>query len=288
MGFTKTHNPLSYIELPVLCQKNFMLNSSGGEFLQLLAIATLALYVAANMGANDVANSMGTSVGSKALTLRQAIIVAGILEFAGAVLFGQGVSQTLATGVVNAEVFVAQPQVFLIGMVSVLAACGVWLQIATSRGLPVSSSHAVVGAIAGFSSVAAGIGAVDWQTIGTISLTWLVTPVASGALAALFYSLVKYSILDRPDPLDQMREWIPWLSAAMLSIFGMIVLPSVVDVAFVQTGVLTQIYDRFGWNIAVHDVAIGIGAIATIALTQTSWQKLASTGEKEEGRRKKE
>ncbi len=261
-----------------------MLSTSGGEFLQLLAIATLALYVAANLGANDVANSMGTSVGSKALTLRQAIIVAGILEFAGAVLFGQGVSQTLATGVVNAEVFVAQPQVFLIGMVSVLAACGVWLQIATSRGLPVSSSHAVVGAIAGFSSVAAGIGAVDWQTIGTISLTWLVTPVASGALAALFYSLVKYSILDRPDPLDQMREWIPWLSAAMLSIFGIIVLPSVVDVAFVQSGFLAQIHDRFGWNIPVHDVAIGIGGIGAIVLTQTSWQKLASAGEEERGR----
>ena len=265
-----------------------MLNISGSEFLQLLAIATLALYVAANLGANDVANSMGTSVGSKALTLRQAIIVAGILEFAGAVLFGQGVSQTLATGVVNAEMFVAQPQVFLIGMVSVLAACGIWLQIATSRGLPVSSSHAVVGAIAGFSSVAAGIGAVDWQTIGTISLTWLATPVASGAVAALFYSLVKYSILDRPDPLDQMREWIPWLSAAMLSIFGIIVLPSVVDVAFVQTGVLAQIHDRFGWNVPVHDVAIGIGGIGAIVLTHTSWQKLASTGEKEEGRRKKE
>ncbi|TAG92278.1 MAG: anion permease [Oscillatoriales cyanobacterium] len=255
-----------------------MLNTSGGEFLQLLAIATLALYVAANLGANDVANSMGTSVGSKALTLRQAIIVAGILEFAGAVLFGQGVSQTLATGVVNAEAFAAQPQVFLIGMVSVLAACGVWLQIATSRGLPVSSSHAVVGAIAGFSSIAAGIGAVDWQTIGTISLTWLATPVASGALAALFYSLVKYSILDRPDPLDQMREWIPWLSAAMLSIFGILVLPSVVDVALVQTGVLAQIYDRFGWNIPVHDIAIGIGGIGAIVLTHTSWRKLASAG----------
>jgi PiT family inorganic phosphate transporter len=274
MGFSKTHNPLSYIQLPVLCQKDFMLNISGSEFLQLLAIATLALYVAANLGANDVANSMGTSVGSKALTLRQAIIVAGILEFAGAALFGQGVSETLATGVVNAEAFTAQPQVFLIGMVSVLAACGVWLQIATSRGLPVSSSHAVVGAIAGFSSVAAGIGAVNWPTIGTISLTWLATPVASGAVAALFYSLVKYSILDRPDPLDQMREWIPWLSAAMLSIFGIIVLPSVVDVAFVQTGVLAQIYDQFGWNIPVHDVAIGIGSVGAIALTHTSWQKL--------------
>lgn len=264
-----------------------MLNTSGVVFLQLGAMAALAFYVAANLGANDVANSMGTSVGSKALTLRQAIIVAGILEFSGAVLFGQGVSETLATGVVNAQVFAAQPQVFLIGMVSVLIACGIWLQIATSRGLPVSSSHAVVGAIAGFSCVAAGINAVDWRTIGTISLTWVATPFASGALAALFYSVVKYSILDRPDPLSQMREWIPWLSAALLSVFGIIVLPSVVNVAFVQTGAIAAAHDRFGWNLPIHDIVIGIGAIAAIGLTLNNWKKLESV-EKQEERRKKE
>ena len=266
-----------------------MLNTSEVVFLQLGAMAALAFYVAANLGANDVANSMGTSVGSKALTLQQAIIVAGILEFSGAVLFGQGVSETLATGVVNAQVFAAKPQVFLIGMVSVLIACGIWLQIATSRGLPVSSSHAVVGAIAGFSCVAAGINAVDWRTIGTISLTWVATPFASGALAALFYSVVKYSILDRPDPLSQMREWIPWLSAAMLSVFGIIVLPSVVNVALVQTGAIAAAHDRFGWNLPIHDIVIGIGAIAAIVLTLNSWKKLESVenpegrGEKTEG-----
>jgi len=264
-----------------------MLDTSGVVFLQLGAMAALALYVAANLGANDVANSMGTSVGSKALTLQQAIIVAGILEFSGAVLFGQGVSETLATGVVNAQVFAAKPQVFLIGMVSVLIACGLWLQIATSRGLPVSSSHAVVGAIAGFSCVAAGINAVDWPTIGTISLTWVATPFASGALAALFYSVVKYSILDRPDPLSQMREWIPWLSAALLSVFGVIVLPSVVNVALVQTGAIAAAQERFGWNLPIHDFVIGIGAIAAIGLTLNSWKKLESV-EKEEERRKKE
>ncbi|WP_373536612.1 inorganic phosphate transporter [Microcoleus sp.] len=259
-----------------------MLNSSELVFLQLAALAVLALYVAANLGANDVANSMGTSVGSKALTLRQAIIVAGILEFSGAVLFGQGVSQTLATGVVNVDVFSARPQVFLVGMVSVLISCGLWLQIATSRGLPVSSSHAVVGAIAGFSWVAAGIHAVDWRTIGSISLTWLATPIASGALAALFYSAVKYWILDRPDPLFQMREWIPWLSAALLSVFGIIVLPSIVDTAFVQTGAIAFVYDRLGWNIPVHDIAIAIGGIGAIGLSLNSWKTLELV-EKEEG-----
>ena len=122
--------------------------------LPLILISFLAFYVAWNLGANDVANSMGTSVGSKAITLTQAIIIAGILEFTGAVLFGDRVSATLATKVANPDLFINTPQIFLTGMVSVLIACGLWLQIATSQGLPVASSHAVVGAIAGFSWVA--------------------------------------------------------------------------------------------------------------------------------------
>ncbi|MCU0541685.1 MAG: inorganic phosphate transporter [Oscillatoriaceae cyanobacterium Prado104] len=251
-----------------------MLTASGVAFGQLVAMAVLALYVASQLGANDVANSMGTSVGSKALTLRQALVVAGILEFAGAVFFGRGVSETLATGVVNPAAFAAQPEVFLIGMVSVLVSCGLWLQIATHWGLPVSSSHAVVGAIAGFSSIAAGIGAVNWGTIGIISLTWVATPIASGAVAGVFYSLVKRYILDRPDPLFQMREWIPWLSAALLGVFGIIVLPSVVDVVFVQTGAIGLVRDRLGWNIPVRDIVIGIGAIGAVAISLNSWNVL--------------
>ncbi|MDF0552975.1 inorganic phosphate transporter [Kamptonema sp. UHCC 0994] len=253
-----------------------MLDVSWANFFQLGAIALLALYLAANLGANDVANSMGTSVGSKALTLRQAIIIAGILEFTGAVFFGQGVSETLATGVINSAAFVSMPQVFLIGMVSVLVSCGLWLQIATSWGLPVSSSHAVVGAIAGFSSVAAGVGAVHWQTIGIISLTWLVTPVVSGAIAALFYSLVKRGILDRPDPLRQLQEWIPWLSAALLGIFGVIVLPTL------SIPLQKIVSEQLGWNLPTHDIAIFLGAIATFSLTTISWQQLGR-GEGERG-----
>jgi PiT family inorganic phosphate transporter len=200
--------------------------------LQLVLTAILAFYLAWNLGANDVANAMGTSVGSKAITLRQALIIAGILEFTGAVLFGQGVSATLATEVANPELFAEIPQLLILGMVSVLLACGLWLQIATSQGWPVSSSHAVVGAIAGFSWVAAGVGAVDWANIGRISLAWVVTPVVSGILAAGLYSIVKYSILDRPNPIEQLREWIPWLSATLLSVFGVIVLPTLFDRPF--------------------------------------------------------
>jgi PiT family inorganic phosphate transporter len=232
--------------------------------LQLSLTAILAFYLAWNLGANDVANAMGTSVGSKAVTLRQALIIAGILEFTGAVLFGHEVSATLATEVANPELFAAMPQLLILGMVSVLLACGFWLQIATSRGWPVSSSHAVVGAIAGFSWVAVGFSAVDWSNIGLISLAWVLTPVVSGVIAAGFYSVVKHSILDRPNSVVQLREWIPWLSTTLFSVFGVIVLPTLFNQPFFAA-----------LPIPVHDFPIATGAIAAVALTIISWRQLA-------------
>lgn len=234
------------------------------SMIQLGMTAILAFYVAWNLGANDVANAMGTSVGSKAITLRQALVVAGILEFTGAVLFGQGVSTTLATEVANPELFAGTPQLLILGMVSVLMACGLWLQIATSQGWPVSSSHAVVGAIAGFSWVAVGFGAVDWTNIGRITVAWVLTPVVSGILAVAFYSLVKYLILDQPNPIEQLREWIPWLSATLLSIFGVIVLPPLFE---------RPIFAAL--PVPTHDLPIATGAVAAVALTLISWRQLA-------------
>ncbi|MEP0870774.1 inorganic phosphate transporter [Trichocoleus desertorum AS-A10] len=245
-------------------------------FLPLALTSGLALYLAWNLGANDVANSMGTSVGSKAVTLRQALVIAGILEFTGAVLFGRKVAGTLATGVINPELFATQPQVLVAGMVAVLLSCGLWLQIATSLSLPVSSSHAVVGALAGFGWVAVGSQAVDWQAIGLISLTWVVTPLISGAIAASFYGLVKRWILDQPNAMQSLYEWIPWLSAALFSVFGVIVLPS-----------LSQPIQQFfaiqlGVTLPQHDIPLLLGAIATMGLTWVSWQQLAERGQQDD------
>lgn len=232
--------------------------------LQLGLTAILAFYLAWNLGANDVANAMGTSVGSKAVTLRQALVIAGILEFTGAVLFGHGVSATLATEVANPELFADKPQLLILGMIAVLLACGLWLQIATSKGWPVSSSHAVVGAIAGFSWVAAGFGAVDWSNIRLISLAWVATPVVSGLIAVGFYTVVRYSILDRPNPIVQLREWIPWLSTTLFSVFGIIVLPTLFQQPFFAA-----------LPIPSHDLPIATGAVAAVALSIISWRQLA-------------
>jgi len=236
--------------------------------LQLGITALLAFYVAWNLGANDVANAMGTSVGSKAVSLKQALIIAGVLEFTGAVLFGDRVSETLATEIVNPALFATQPQLLLIGMMSVLLACGLWLQIATSRGFPVSSSHAVVGAIAGFSCVAIGTDAIDWSSIGTITIAWVVTPLVSGAIAALFYSIIKRWILEQNDPLQQLYEWIPWLSSALLAVFGVIVLPAV------SQPIYRFLQQRLGVNIPAHDLPLLFGVCAAVGLTIISWRQL--------------
>ncbi|MBC1221146.1 inorganic phosphate transporter [Nostoc sp. UCD121] len=242
----------------------------------LLFVALLAFYVAWNLGANDVANAMGTSVGSKAITLKQAIIIAGVLEFMGAVLFGHEVTETLATKIANPALFAATPQILVTGMVTVLISCGVWLQIATSRGLPVSSSHAVVGAIAGFSWVALGVGAIDWASIGLISIGWVLTPLISGAIAALFYSQIKHWILDQPNQVVQLQEWIPWLSTALLGVFGVIVLPSL-------TEPLTNfVIEQVGFTIPSHDIPLLTGAIAAVGLTIISWRQLGDKRDKGE------
>ena len=238
-------------------------------------VILLAFYLAFNLGANDVANAMGTSVGSKAITLKQALVIAGILEFTGAILFGHEVSQTLATEVSNPALFANAPEIFATGMFSVLLASALWLQIATSRGLPVSSSHAVVGAIAGFSIVAAGFNSIEWSSIGTITLGWVITPVISGCIAALFYSQIKRWILDQPYSLQQLNEWIPWLSALLLGVFGVIVLPKVTQ------PLANYLIEEVGLQIPSHDVPLLIGTFAAVGLTVYSWRELGRG--KEEG-----
>ncbi len=227
----------------------------------ILGIASLlAFYLAWNLGANDVANSMGTSVGSKAVTLKQALIIAGVLEFTGAVLFGSNVSQTLITGILDPAQFT--PQILLIGMIAVLVAAGIWLNVATLFGFPVSSSHATVGAIAGVGSLAFGFNAVHWNAIAFISITWIITPLISGVIASAFYKIIKYWILDQPNAIAQLQEWIPWLSTILISIFGIIVFPTIVE--SIQNTI----------HLSIHNLSLILGATSIIVLSISALQNL--------------
>lgn len=229
----------------------------------LVLTSILAFYLAWNLGANDVANSMGTAVGSKAITLREALIIAGIFEFTGAVLFGRRVSDTIATDIIDLNQFAQTPNLFRLGMIAVLIACGMWLNVATALGLPVSSSHAVVGAIAGFGWVAIGTQAVNWPSLGVISATWVFTPVVSGLVAAGFYRLIQHWILEHPHPLAQLDEWTPWLSAGVFTIFGVLVLPS-----------LSSALQDWGLPLPAQDLLLLGAAMATFSFTVTSWRSL--------------
>lgn len=130
------------------------------------------------VGANDVANAMGTSVGSRALTIRQAILVAMVFEFCGAYFAGGEVTETIRSGIVDPQYMT--PDLLVFGMLSALLAAGVWLLLATIKGWPVSTTHSIVGAIIGFASVGVSVHAVHWGAIGPIVASWVVTPVLSG------------------------------------------------------------------------------------------------------------
>ncbi len=232
----------------------------------LLLAMVLALYLAFNLGANDVANAMGTSVGSKAIGWGQAIALAGVLEFLGAVLLGHQVSNRLVSSVIDPALWRADPQPWLWAMLSVLLTGGLWLNLATLRGLPVSASHAVVGALAGAGLMAAGPEAVDWASLGQISLAWVMTPLASGAIASGLYGLLRRAILLQVQPLVQLREWVPWLSVMLFGVFGAIVFP-----ALERT-----LLDRFPYfPLSSQALGLGLGGLGAIALAVSVLRMIA-------------
>ena len=171
--------------------------------------AAFGLFMAWGIGANDVANAMATSVGSKALTIKQAILVAAIFEFAGAVLAGGEVTSTIRKGIVDAELLSGSPELLVYGMLAALLAAAMWLLIASKNGWPVSTTHSIVGAIVGFAAVGIGIDAVQWGQVGTIVLSWVVSPVTAGFIAYLIYRSVQKLILSQDDPLAKAKRYVP-------------------------------------------------------------------------------
>ncbi|GJM08986.1 MAG: phosphate transporter [Lysobacteraceae bacterium] len=175
----------------------------------LILAGIFGLFMAWGIGANDVANAMATSVGSKALSLKQAVIIAAVFEFAGAFLAGGQVTKTIRKGIVDSELLIANPEFLVYGMLSALLAAGVWLLIASKRGLPVSTTHSIVGAIAGFAIVAVGIDAVHWDKLGTIAASWIVSPLLSGTIAIILFMSIRSLILDSADPFERAKRFAP-------------------------------------------------------------------------------
>lgn len=181
---------------------------SHGSILVLMA-AAVGFFMAWGIGANDVANAMGTSVGSKALTIKQAIIIAMVFEFAGAYLAGGEVTSTIRKGIIDATYFVDTPELLVFGMISALFAAATWLLVASILGWPVSTTHSIVGAIIGFAAVGVSPDTVAWGKVGGIVGSWIVTPLISGIIAFIIFNSAQKLIFDSEKPLAQAKRYVP-------------------------------------------------------------------------------
>lgn len=237
----------------------------GVEFVLIGLVLVCGFYVAWNIGANDVANAMATSVGSGALTLRRAVLLAAVFEFAGAYLVGSNVSETVRKGIFNPMEIATRypaneaPYILACGMIAALLAAGTWLLIATWNSWPVSTTHSIVGAVVGFGCVALGMDGIDWLAVGRISIGWVVSPMISGAIAYFVFGIILKSVFYKRDPVAAAKRVAPILVFVLM---------------FVMTGLtafkgLKPLWKRFeGFSakgpwfmLAVMLVAIVIGVI---------------------------
>jgi len=167
------------------------------------------LYMSWGIGANDVANAMGIPVGSGAITVKQAIIIAAIFEFAGAFIAGGTVTKTIRKGIIDPSSIADSPELLVYGMLAALLAAGIWLMIASTKGWPVSTTHTIVGAIVGFAVAGIGVDAVNWAKIGSIVASWLVSPLIGGVIALLLMISIRKLILNTENPFARAKTWGP-------------------------------------------------------------------------------
>ena len=176
----------------------------------LILAGVFGLFMAWGIGANDVANAMATSVGSGALRIKQAVILAAIFEFAGAYLAGGEVTKTIRKGIVEPDAFTADPNLLIWGMLAALLAAGTWLLIASRKGWPVSTTHSIVGAVVGFAAVGIGMEAVNWGKVGTIVMSWVISPLLAGTLAFIIFRTIQKLILNSENPVKSAIKYGPY------------------------------------------------------------------------------
>ncbi|OUS33179.1 phosphate permease ['Osedax' symbiont bacterium Rs2_46_30_T18] len=179
-----------------------------GDTIIILA-CLFGFFMAWGVGANDVANAMGTSVGSKALTLKQAIMIAIVFEFAGAYLAGGAVTATIRKGIIDPALLASTPELLIFGMMSALLAAAIWLLVATFYGWPVSTTHTIVGAIVGFAAIGISPDAVNWGKVAKIVASWVVSPVTAGFIAFFLFRTVQKLVLDTATPFANAQKYVP-------------------------------------------------------------------------------
>ncbi len=216
------------------------------ETILLILILFAGFYTAWNIGANDVANAMGTSVGSGALTLRQAVMLAAIFEFTGALFFGSHVSDTIQSGLINSSVFTENPLILVYGMLAALTGTGIWLQIASYFGWPVSTTHSIVGGIIGFGAIVGGVDAVYWDNISFIFASWIVSPILGGLVAYFIFSILRKQIFYTSEPVQNAKKYTPVLVFIFMIILSVMIMFHGLDHVSIQFTFLQTLAIGFG------------------------------------------
>ena len=186
------------------------------EFYYVLIIGYIfGFYMAWNIGANDVANSMASAVGAKAITIKQAIFIAGILNIVGAVFIGSHVTKTIRKGIVSTDIL-TDPHTALIGALAALLAAALWVSFATWKSLPVSTTHSIVGAMIGFGIMAGGFSVINWAKLGAVVLSWVISPVFAMVIAFLMFKTIVKFILSKENPFGQALKLAPYFISIAL------------------------------------------------------------------------
>ncbi len=207
---------LVFLVLAMLFAGIYVIDRPGAAIV--IAAAAIGAYMAMNIGANDVTNNISPAVGSRALTMTGALIIAAIFETLGAIIAGGDVVETISKGIISPDA-VATPTIFIWIMMGALLSSALWVNLATWLGAPVSTTHAIVGGVMGAGIAAAGTASVDWAAISAIAASWVISPLLGGAVAALFLAFIKEFIIYRDDKIAAAQIWVPVLIAAMTGSF---------------------------------------------------------------------
>ncbi|WP_339879588.1 inorganic phosphate transporter [Pseudidiomarina gelatinasegens] len=230
--------------------------------------AAFGFFMAWGIGANDVANAMGTSVGSKALTIKQAIIVAMIFEFAGAYLAGGEVTSTIRKGIIDSGYFVDTPELLVFGMIGSLLAAGTWLLLASWAGWPVSTTHSIIGAIVGFSAVGVGVESVNWGSVLGIIGSWVITPMIAGLIAYFIFLSAQKLIFDSDNPLNMAKRYVPYYMA----LTGFMISLVTIKKGLKHVGIELTSFE--GYSLAIG-IAIAVGILGKILISRLKFDPAA-------------
>lgn len=243
-----------------------MLTPESADVLWILIVAFIVSFLLAfGLGANDVANSFGTSVGSKVLTLRQACILATIFEIAGSVLVGYKVSDTIRKGIIDLAIYQNSEKELMLGNLSALVGCAVWLLAATFLKLPVSGTHSIVGATIGFSLVAHGAAGIHWMTLVKIIGSWFVSPLMSGIISGLLFAVIRKFILNKDKPLEYGLRSLPFF-------YGITLFVNVFSVVHDGSSLLHFNVIPW-WGAVVISVGVGIISAVVVLLFVVPWMR---------------